>query len=393
MFVHETQLRHVLPPSAYYSSEQDRLERERLLLPGWHPVATLPELPREGDFMTGTLLGRPLLLRKMDGEVHAFLNVCAHRHCLLTSKPKGHDEHFRCQYHGWEYTKEGRTGKIPDAQSFRPFDRENARLKKFATALCGELVFVRLADEGPSLQEQLGPVYPIVAESFAPPWRRVWKWDTDYPANWKIPIENLLESYHIPSLHPKTFKNYPEEQNTDHELFENYTIFRTVEMEKWVKDGVRRTAQALGLPYEGAYTQWHVFPNLVFIGMDTFRMAKVVVPVTPKTSAAQVWVYAPYGPRRGILAWLSARINALISKDGARRVLHEDASVFEAAQRGMEASVSCGVIGRREERVWAFQDWIARRCQGPAPAVKDTAEGCAGCNGEGSNLTPPAPLP
>src|SRR5262249_3975917 len=109
MFVHESQLRHVLRPEHYYSEEHYRRELEHVLLPGWHPVATLAELPRGGRFVARTLLGRPLLLRRAGDEVHAFLNACAHRR------------------------------------------RDDDLLAGVRSALCGELVFVCLADEGPSL--------------------------------------------------------------------------------------------------------------------------------------------------------------------------------------------------------------------------------------------------
>src|SRR5262249_14852355 len=157
------------------------------------------QLPRHGDFITFELLGQPVLLRNLDGEYHAFLNVCAHRHCQLSSLPRGHDERFRCQYHGWEYTKEGRTGRIPDAQCFRPWDRDNAHLHKFRTATCGELIFVSLA-EGPSLEDFLGPFHRTCAVWFSRPYGPKWTWQADYQANWKVPIENSLESYHVPCL-------------------------------------------------------------------------------------------------------------------------------------------------------------------------------------------------
>jgi hypothetical protein len=39
-------------------------------------------------------------------------------------------------------------------------------------------------------------------------------------------------------------------------------------------------------------------------------------------------------------------------------VLREDASVYEAVQRGLAASPHAGVLGAIEERVHVFQRWI-----------------------------------
>src|SRR5262249_11899476 len=125
MFIHKSQLQQLLRPDQYVSDSQYRDELDRVFGPAWHLVATTPDLARPGDFVTADLLGHPLLLRNMEGEIRAFLNVCPHRHSRLTDVARGSSPRLRCQYHGWEFNAEGRTGRIPDAQSFRPFDREN----------------------------------------------------------------------------------------------------------------------------------------------------------------------------------------------------------------------------------------------------------------------------
>src|SRR5581483_1120533 len=153
MFHYDERLKHLLRPEHYASAEQHALEMERLFRPSWHFVGLTTELPHDGHYMTLELFGEPLLIRKDGGEYHAFLNVCAHRHCLITHEPKGHSPRIHCQYHGWEYDREGRTGKIPDARCFAPFERERARLHKFRLETCGDLLFVSLADEGPTLAE------------------------------------------------------------------------------------------------------------------------------------------------------------------------------------------------------------------------------------------------
>jgi phenylpropionate dioxygenase-like ring-hydroxylating dioxygenase large terminal subunit len=362
MFIHLHKLRHLLTPECYISESWYRKELDHVLRPTWHFVATLGDLPRDGDYITLTLFDTPLLLRRIEGEVHAYLNVCPHRHCQLVSKPQGHDPRFRCQYHGWEYQCDGHTAKIPDAGSFRPWDRENACLKKYRTARAGELVFVTLSDNGVSLEEQLGPNYDTIAASYSAPFRQIWRCEMNYDANWKLPIENGVESYHIPCLHQKTFGTYPEEPDLDHELHETWSLFRTTHMDRLVRFGISWTTWWLGLPFTGYYSHLHVFPNLTFISLDTMRMAQIMVPTSATTSRSYVWVYAPYGPRRGITPWIYSRSNAWMTKQVAKRVLAEDAPIFPKIQRGLKASVYRGVIGRREERVYTFQEHVARLC-------------------------------
>src|SRR5262249_14813274 len=131
MFTNQYHLRHLLRPEHYTSEDHYRTELEHLFQPAWHPIAVTSQVKNPGDFITFNLFGPPVLLRNMDGELCCFLNVCPHRHARLTDQEQGHAERLRCQYHGWEYTADGRTGKIPDAQSFRPWDRQNSCLRKF----------------------------------------------------------------------------------------------------------------------------------------------------------------------------------------------------------------------------------------------------------------------
>jgi phenylpropionate dioxygenase-like ring-hydroxylating dioxygenase large terminal subunit len=408
MFVYQHQLRHVLRPEQYYSEQQYRTELEHVFLPGWHFVGTTADLPRPGDFRTFELLGQPVLLRNMDGEVHAFQNVCAHRHCRLTHQAKGWSPRLRCQYHGWEYTQEGRTGRIPEAQCFRPFDRENAQLRKFRLATCGELIFLSLADDGPSLAEYLEPFYQHFTESFALPYRQGWTWEVDFPCNWKVIVENSLESYHIPTVHPKTFKELPTEDNCRHDLDERYTSFRTeirplavgrevgaswnpvhfvVYWLQRLSDRLQRQvlgpgmlwgSRKLGGTTTNLYTHHHIHPNLLFSSLDVHRMMQAVVPTSPTTCRVILRIYplhgTKWGPVRTPLAWFIA----LLVNQTAKKVLFEDASVFPSIQQGLQSSGHPGVIGTREERIFVFQNYLLRACgeePEPEPVMVTDGEG------------------
>jgi phenylpropionate dioxygenase-like ring-hydroxylating dioxygenase large terminal subunit len=331
-------------------------------MPAWHYAATQDDLPRHGDFLTMELLGKPLLIRNIDGEICAFLNVCSHRHCVLTHQPRGHDPRFRCQYHGWEYTKDGKTARIPDAGCFRPFDRDNARLRKFRTAGCGRMIFVSLADAGPGLEEFLGPLYPLFGESFGPPFRQIWKWEADYEANWKVVAENSLESYHIPCLHRKTFGILPPEETSEHALTERYTTFRTREMFSWISAIQNWFVRRLGMKTTNIYTHHHVHPSLIYTGNDVHRIAQLIVPTSPTTTHHTVWVFGIEGRRFGPLARLLGWTMRRMVKYVARKVILEDAPIFADIQKGLNGSPFRGVIGTREERIHCFQKYVLRNC-------------------------------
>lgn len=364
MFIHQNQLAYQLAAESYYSPEQLELETERLFLPTWHFIGSKADLPRSGDFRTLELFGQPLLVRNCDGEHHAFLNVCSHRHCLLTHQPKGHSERLSCQYHGWEYEASGRTRKIPDAGCFRPFDRENARLKKFRLQSCGELLFVSLADEGPDLRDYLGDFYAVAAERFSEPWRQALAWEHDYPSNWKLPVENTVESYHLPCIHTGIFAGvYPSEEAQQHELHERHTtLTHDITENRSLTFWQGWSARALGATPQNKYIHRLTYPHFVIAYSDVMAHAQVYLPTSPTTSRTIVRAYSYWGTRRTPLAWWMARASSYQVRTGNLKVQLEDASVFADAQRGIQATAYQGCIGNREERVYGFQKYVREKC-------------------------------
>jgi phenylpropionate dioxygenase-like ring-hydroxylating dioxygenase large terminal subunit len=368
MFINKNQLRHLLRPDQYFSAEQHDLELRRLFEPSWHLVGTVHDLPRPGDFRTLELLGRPVLLHNLDGEVCAFLNVCPHRHSALRSVAHGHSPRLRCQYHGWEYNREGRTGRIPEAQCFRPFDRENACLRKYRLATCGELLFLSFAPQGPGLEEFFGPLGDQWRASFSPPYRLSAFWEQDFDCNWKVVLENSLESYHLPQIHPKTFGEMPGPEICWHVLDERYTTFRTKLQDNWANRRQNGLVRRLGHVVTDFYEHQNIHPHLTCSSLDVHRMAMVVYPLSPTRSRYKTWVYTLHGPRRGPLAWLQAMCLRLIVNGVARKVYAEDGGLYPAIQRGLEASPHVGVIGTREERIYVFQEFVLRHCRGEVHA-------------------------
>jgi choline monooxygenase len=362
MFIHKEQLEYVLRPDDYRSPDVARRELEQLFLPAWHPVALASALPREGDFLTLELLGRPLQLRRSDGCFRAYLNVCSHRHCLLTEAARGSAPKIVCQYHGWEYAADGRVAKVPDGGCFRPFDRENARLQTFAVDSCGELLFVRLSAEGPPLREYLGEWHDRVARSFAAPYACNWQYAADFACNWKIPVENTVETYHLPYVHPQTLGGFgliPEEAQKHYLENRSTTLVFDLGRDTPLMRQQRRVAGWLGGGTDTSeYVHHHIFPNLVFTFTDLFMYAQVYLPAGPETSTTRAWMFSLDGTRRNPFARLIARLAARHGVRSNTAIQREDASVFAAQQQGLRATPFRGCIGTREERIWCFQRYV-----------------------------------
>ena len=311
MFIHRQLLQPLLTPKDYFSSETAEAEQEKLFRPAWHAVASLADLPRKGSYLAFELFGTPVLIQRGDERrCRAFLNVCSHRHCRLVNDGKGQMPGLRCQYHGWEYKPDGRTAKIPDAGCFRPFDREQAALRALRLELCGDLLFVCLASEGPSLREFLGDVYDSIAACFASPWRQAARYEYQYQANWKVPIENSMETYHVPSVHKGYFAGvYPSEEMQEHSLSENSTTLRyDLSDEPAVAKREALTRRMLGGPRRtGMYTHHIAHPHLMFVMTDLIMTLQVFFPTGPVTSRSISWVFTLTAGSRTPWAWAAER--------------------------------------------------------------------------------------
>jgi choline monooxygenase len=364
MFIHQNQLRHLLRPDQYFSEEQHRAEQRHLFHNAWHPIGTVHDLAKPGDFLTLDLLKTPLLLRNFQGELRAFLNVCPHRHSRLSDLKKGNSDRFRCQYHGWEFNKDGRTGQIPDARAFRPWDRENSCLRQYRLETCGEVVFVCLSDSTPSLRDWLGPLWEYWSSSFGGAYQFAMTWEQVFPCNWKVVLENSLESYHTPLVHPKTLGEYPEEANSWHELNPLFSTFKTMIPNDWVNRRQLWVVRQLGQPATMEY--WHHVrhPHVTFSSLGVHRMMLAVFPLTPTTCRYWYVLYSLRGHRRNPFAWALAKLLKPMVKSISKQIFAEDAAIYGSVQKGLMASPHPGVIGTREERIYVFQEFVNRNCQG-----------------------------
>jgi choline monooxygenase len=382
VFVSQTHLPQLLDLAHYTDPVVRERELRDLFLPGWHCVAVWDQFRRDGDYRTFELLGRPLILWRTGDRITAFLNVCTHRFSTLTDKPCGHFAgRMKCQYHGWEYDSQGNTCKIPDAQSFRPLKKGELGLREYRVELVGQLVFVTLNDAAPPLRDYLGAELVELCEGhFSREHRLTNMADLSPPCNWKIVVENLLESYHLESVHPKTFKRFPVPEHCTHEFHPTYDYYihdyreepGSVALEKFA---CRMTGQAPELKWR------HIvrYPNIAVGGSGPIYYLAMIWPVTGTTCRELVFTMHYAGPRG---RWGSFWVHRLMKRFGgftARQIQNEDMAIFPSIQRGTSSPDrphSGGLISAREERIVAFQEYVLRGLGEPVPASHPAMSQC-----------------
>jgi choline monooxygenase len=274
---------------------------------------------------------------------------------------------MRCQYHGWEFQQDGRTGKIPEPKNFVPFDVHPC-LDRYQVESVGQLLFVNLDRTAPSLRAYFGDdYYAMLDERFGHEWQVRLDWELEYAANWKIPIENSLEAYHVPAVHPKTFQVDPGDARSQHELLDNRTSFSTTlpfaphsRIQATLQRMDARVTKLLGHEVTNTYSQHHVFPHTMFSFTDVLSLCHAVIPTGPTTSRAVIRQFGRLPKHGRVWKRTFAKAWTAFGSTIAKRIMQEDLGMFANIQNGLRHSPHQGMLGRCEERIHSFQEYVAR---------------------------------
>lgn len=370
MFHFSGKLDHLLEPRDYHDPARYEAELDAVFRRSWNLLCLADDVAKPGDRYAGQVAGRPVVVVNDAGSLKAFSNVCGHRHSLICPVGRGHGERMKCQIHGWEYDRDGQLAKIPDGKHFKVVKPGDFCLSRYRVERSGPFVFVNLSAEGPSFEEHLG--------SFATEFHRWYDnlrlahvWSHEHDVNWKIPVENGIESYHVPMVHPTTYQDFRDESLHDHRLEPTYTRYGDLlPYEKkpgLVSLGFRIYTQLLiRHPTYDRFTHTHLFPNMMLYYGDIYRNLTVIEPLAPKRFRFRCYGFVPSDIRFG---WLGRRLQDLSMEVFLRmgkKIVGEDVALWPPVQQGLEGSEHRGVLSAREERVYAFQRFLCEKLGRPA---------------------------
>jgi choline monooxygenase len=339
-----------LPASVYTDPGVHAAEKENIFGCTWQVVGHSGQVPNPGDYFTTEIIGEPLLIvRGADGVLRGFYNVCRHR-AGPPAEGCGSRKLFRCGYHGWTYDLDGSliiATEIEGVEGFRP---EDFALVPVRTEEWLNFVFVNLDPHAEPLRESLSELTRQVDRFPVAGMKRFERRTYMMNCNWKTYVDNYLEGYHLPSVHPGLnreldFNAYAVEPYAKH--VRQFSPIRGAQ----AGDATPRRYQDTG---EGLTTDYFwIFPNWMLNCYPDNVSLNIVLPLGPERSMAIFEWYLPEKEHGSPAAKASVEFSDQIQV--------EDVGICEVVQKNLRSrSYSRGRFSVTQERgVHAFHRMYA----------------------------------
>jgi choline monooxygenase len=194
-----------IPSRCYTEPVFLALEEERVFGRTWQLAGRTDQVAESGQFFTAEI-GNESIVVLRDGEVlRGFHNICLHR-AGPVAHGCGKRQTLQCRYHGWTYSLDGQLLRAPEMEESSGFRASDFRLMPVQVAAFGPLIFANLDPAAPPLAHFLGDIPERAARFRMEEMRWVSAKSWTIACNWKVYVDNYLEGYHIPVVHPSLHK-------------------------------------------------------------------------------------------------------------------------------------------------------------------------------------------
>lgn len=341
MAAQPAQRAHALPAAFYVDDSMPSLDRRAVLDRSWHLVAHVSRLRESGDHVVADCGGLPVIaVRGADGAIRAFHNVCRHRAGPLARCDGRGANALRCLYHGWTYDLEGRLKSAPEMGAADGFDIASIALPSMQVRVWQGLVFAATDAVAMPFEALVDGIDARIGDGRALDRLGFHRHAAyDIACDWKVYVDNFLEGYHVPHVHPALNRML------------DYRSYRT-ELSPWHSLQWSPLDSGDGLYGTGDALYWWLWPNTMLNLLPGRLQTNRVVPLGAGRCRVEFDTY--HADDAGGEARRDA--DAAFSED----VQHEDIAICEDVQRGL-ASGSY-VAGRlnplRESGVHHFHELL-----------------------------------
>lgn len=190
-----------IPSRLYTDPVYQALEDERIFGRTWQLVGRTDQVTEHGQYFTAEVAGESVVVLRDGDTLRAFHNICLHRAGPVASGC-GVRRSLQCRYHGWTYRLDGGLMRAPEMEGSAGFRPEDMHLLPVQVATWGPLVLANLDLKAPPLTSFWEDIDARTA-SFEPgAMHHVMRKSWTVECNWKVYIDNYLEGYHLPMVHP-----------------------------------------------------------------------------------------------------------------------------------------------------------------------------------------------
>lgn len=356
-----------LPGSFFTSSEILELEKQHFFSNSWFCIGLETDVPQDGDVYPVTILDQPLLIiRDKNSKVRVYHNVCSHRGTQLINKPR-RCATIVCPYHAWSYSLDGNLINTPhvggeNINECKEINKVKSGLVEARSGIWAGLIFVNLSGNKPDFEDFILPL--------SERWKRI---DVSllehvkdvgqrpkFNANWKLVVENFVESYHLPWVHNSMDSFNP--------MGAHYQILGG---DSYIGQGVKAHNPTDGYagifnPFPGLSEEeygtgesMYLPANLIIICMADFFFANIVTPVSPTLTAERIEMFligeSATDPQ---LQYERQQLMDILCQ-----VNNEDIGICEKVQKGRTSSAFAGGVFAplQETTTLQFQKLLAQK--------------------------------
>ncbi|GAA5314814.1 MAG: aromatic ring-hydroxylating dioxygenase subunit alpha [Candidatus Pelagadaptatus aseana] len=196
-----------LPFSLYRDRAVYELEKQKIFYADWVFACAAKQVSERGDYFAFTLADEPIvIIRGQDDQLRVMSNVCRHRGALLNVEGFGKARKMICPYHAWTYNDDGQLLAAPLAADHE-VDQSRHCLPQFAVEVWQGLVFVSLNDGAEPLADRYQGIERYLALYGSDQFDHFYEGKLEHwQCNWKLAMENAMESYHLFRVHRDTLE-------------------------------------------------------------------------------------------------------------------------------------------------------------------------------------------
>jgi choline monooxygenase len=334
---------HALAALFYRDEEVFDLEQRAVFGRSWQLASHAEALAGTGDHVVAEAAGKSILLvRGTDGMLRGFHNVCRHRAGPVALKDGRGAKALHCKYHGWTYTLDGQLRSAPEMQGACDFDPSTICLPSVQVARWQSLIFVALGSGVPSLDEALAGIAERVGAALTAPLVFARRVSYELACNWKIYVDNYLEGYHLPHVHPELNKLL------------DYRSYST-ECARWHSLQHSPLEGAGNFYGAGGAYYYYVYPNTMLNCLPGRLQTNRVIPLGVDRCRVDFDYFYPAAGTMDDESQRRAQDQSF--SDGVQA---EDAAICEAVQRGLASGtyVAGRLCPKRESGVKHFHDLL-----------------------------------